>query len=146
MSLLLKLLALFVLVPAAEIFLLGRLSAHPRIGFSGVLLLILVTGVVGAAVARWQGLRAFRRVRDDLERGQLPAQSLLEGVAVLLGCALLVTPGVITDAVGFLLFIPPARRLIARLVKRWIKKKLDRAIQTGHVHFHSQSFDDLDMR
>jgi len=66
-----RLLVLFILVPAVEMFLLGRLSSS--IGLSGVLLLILVTGVVGALAARWQGLKAIRRVRDEVQRGKVPA-------------------------------------------------------------------------
>ncbi len=129
-----RLLVLFILVPAVEMFLLGRLSSS--IGLSGVLLVILVTGVVGALAARWQGLKAIRRVRDEVQRGKVPAQSLLEGVAVLLGCALLVTPGVITDAVGLLLFVPPVRRFIAAWVKKRIKKHIDAVIAAGRMTVH----------
>ena len=141
-----RLLLLFILVPSVELFLLGRLSAHPRIGFWEIALLIVVTGVIGAVAARWQGLKAFRRVREDLEQGRLPAQSLLEGVAVLLGCALLVTPGVITDVVGLLLFVPPVRRLVATQVKKSLKKKLERAIQTGRVYVNGRPIDEFDAR
>jgi len=137
-----RLLILFILVPAVELFLLGRLSAS--IGLSGVLLLILVTGVVGAAAARWQGLKALRRVRDEVKHGDVPTQSLLEGVAVLLGCALLVTPGVVTDAVGLVLFAPPVRRAVAAWVKKRIKKHIDRALAEGRliVHRHARPLDD----
>jgi len=132
-----RLLILFILVPAVEMLLLGRLSAS--IGLSGVLLLILVTGVLGATVARWQGIKAFRRVRDDVARGQVPTQSLLEGVAVLLGCALLVTPGVITDAVGLCLFVPPVRRFVAGWVKRRIKRHIEAALAAGRMTVHSSA-------
>ena len=132
-----RLLVLFILVPAVEMFLLGRLSAS--IGLSGVLLLILVTGLVGALAARWQGLKAIRRVRDEVQSGKVPAQSLLEGVAVLLGCALLVTPGVITDAVGLLLFVPPVRKFIARRVKERVKKHIDAAVAAGRMTVHTDA-------
>lgn len=137
-----RLLVLFVVVPAAEMFLLGRLSAH--IGLAGVLLLILATGVVGAGVARWQGLKAIQRVREEVRRGRVPTQSLLEGVAVLLGCALLVTPGVLTDAFGLLLFVPAVRRRIARWVARRIRLHIEQAVSAGtiEVHFGARPLDD----
>jgi len=137
MSWLAWLLVLFIFVPAGELFLLGRLSAE--IGFWYILLLVLVTGVFGAVAARWQGLEAWRRIRRELRRGQVPTQSLLEGVAVLLGCAFLVTPGVITDAVGLLLFVPAVRGLVANYVRRRVRKKIDQAVKAGRmrVHFHT---------
>lgn len=129
-----RLLVLFVVVPAAEMFLLGRLSAY--IGIAGVLLLILATGVVGAGVARWQGLKAIQRVRDEVRQGRVPTQSLLEGVAVLLGCALLVTPGVLTDALGLLLFVPAVRRRIALWVTRRVKVHIEQAVSAGRQKVH----------
>ncbi len=130
-----RLLVLFILVPALELYLLAWFIS--RFGALEALALIVATAVVGSAVARWQGLEALGRIRAEIRRGEVPTQSLLEGVAVLLGCALLVTPGIITDAVGLLLFVPPVRRFIAGWVKKRIKKHIDAALAAGRMTVHS---------
>ena len=129
-----RLLVLFILVPALELCLLAWFIS--RFGALEALALIVATALVGSAVARWQGLEALRRIRAEIRQGEVPTQSLLEGVAVLLGCALLVTPGVITDAVGLLLFVPPVRRFIAAWVKKRIKKHIDAALAAGRMRVH----------
>ncbi|HSL82329.1 MAG TPA: FxsA family protein [Thermoanaerobaculia bacterium] len=109
----LRVLLLFTLVPFAELVLL--LWIGDKIGFLPTVALILATGVAGAALARHQGLATWRRFQAALAAGRLPGTELLEGLLILVAGALLLTPGVLTDAVGFLLLVPPARRRIVRL-------------------------------
>jgi UPF0716 protein FxsA len=121
--LLTKLLLLFVLVPAIELILLieiGQLiGTLPTIG------LIVFTGVLGAFLARRQGLQVLSRTRTELQAGQLPADSIFDGVIILIAGAFLMTPGILTDTLGFLCLIPATRRLIKKAV--W--SRLERAIQ-----------------
>jgi UPF0716 protein FxsA len=84
---------------------------------------------VGAALARHQGLGTLARLQRDLAEGRLPGEPLVEGVLILVAGAVLLTPGVLTDAVGFLLLVPPFRRLIIRLATR----RFERAVREGTV-------------
>lgn len=119
---LLRLFLLFTLVPVAELALLVEIGQ--RIGVGATVLLVLATGAAGAWLARREGTRTWRDVQRSLGRGELPARELLHGLLILLSGALLVTPGVMTDAVGFLLLVRPVRdRLIGRL-RRWFERRL----------------------
>lgn len=108
------LLLLFLVVPLAEIYLL--IQAGGVIGALNTVALVVLTAVAGAWLLRLQGLATLRRVQQSLERGELPETALLEGVLLLLAGALLLTPGFITDAVGFVLLVPTARVALARTV------------------------------
>ncbi len=122
-----KLLLLFTLGPLLEIYLLievGRI-----IGTMETILLIVFTGVVGAAMARSQGTIILRRLKRNLSEGEMPGEEILNGLCVLLGGALLVTPGLVSDLVGFMLIIPYFRQP----VKIYIKNKLKRMLQEGNV-------------
>jgi len=122
------LLLLFVLLPAVELALLIEVGS--RIGTVPTLGLIAATGVVGAALARRQGLHVLRRLQEETGGGRMPAGPLLDGAFILVAGALLVTPGILTDAFGFLCLVPPFRRL----VKAWVRRRLERAVQEGRVH------------
>lgn len=123
-----RLLLLFVLVPAVELALLIEIGK--RIGTLATLALIVITGVLGAALARRQGLGVLRAARAEAAAGRLPAASLVDGVIILLAGAVLITPGVLTDIFGFLCLIPVSRGWIKTLVGRWLR----RAAQEGRVH------------
>ena len=119
---LLRLLLLFTLVPLAELALLLWIGG--RIGLLATVTLILVTGALGAALARRQGLATWRRFQEALAAGRLPGRELLEGLLILVAAALLLTPGVLTDAAGFLLLVPPARRWIVRRADLGLRGRL----------------------
>ena len=91
--------------------------------------LVVLTGVTGAWLARLEGLRTLWRLRDDLAQGRLPGQALMDGMSILVGGALLLTPGILTDFVGFSLLLPPTRRAIQRRVTR----RLEQSIQDGAI-------------
>ena len=123
----LRLLLLFILIPAVELALLIEIGK--RIGTLETLALIVVTGVLGAALARHQGLGVLRAARAEAAAGRLPAAALVDGLIILLAGAVLITPGVLTDIFGFLCLIPISRRWIKTLVGRWLL----RAAQDGRV-------------
>lgn len=121
------LLLLFTIVPLAELYLLlllGRLM-----GFWSTVVLVLVTGVLGAALAKSEGLRVLRQWQAALTEGRMPEEGVLGGLLVLVGGVLLITPGVLTDVTGLLLLFPPTRRLVAAFVM----KRLERRIREGSV-------------
>jgi UPF0716 protein FxsA len=124
------LLALFVLVPAVELALLIEVGS--RIGTIATLGLIVLTGIVGASLARWQGFQVFRKVQTEVAGGRLPAGSLVDGLIILIAGALLITPGILTDAVGFLFLVPGFRTF----VKRQLWRRFERAVRQQQVHIY----------
>jgi len=122
-----RLLALFTLVPIVELALLIELGTH--VGTLPTLGLIAITGFLGAALARRQGLEVWRQVRSEMASGHVPADSIADGFIILLAGALLITPGVLTDAIGFLCLVPKSREIIKGLIRR----RLERALREGRV-------------
>ena len=113
-----RLAAVFVLVPLAELALLVWLGG--RVGLLPTIALVVVTGILGAALARQQGLATWRRFQQALAAGRPPHHEVLEGLLVLLAGAVLLTPGLLTDLTGFALLVPPLRRAVAaRLARRF---------------------------
>ena len=102
----------FVLVPLLEIYLL--ISIGTQIGAGLTLLLILFTAVLGAYLFRMQGLVTLARIRESVDKGDLPAKSLVEGLILLIAAVLLLTPGFFTDTLGFICLVPPLRGRLAR--------------------------------
>jgi UPF0716 protein FxsA len=123
-----KLILVFVLVPIIELALLIELGRH--VGTLTTLGLIVITGVVGAALARRQGLGVWRQVQLEMASGHVPAGSIVDGLIILLAGTLLITPGVLTDAIGFLCLVPGSRTVIKKLI--WHQFK--RAVREGKVH------------
>lgn len=122
-----RLALLFVVVPVIELALLIQIGQ--LVGLLPTVALVVFTGVTGAWLARAEGLRVFFRFQQELAAGRLPGQSLLDGIAVLVGGAFLLTPGVLTDVVGFSLLLPVSRHWIQRRVR----KRLERGIADGTI-------------
>ena len=101
---------LFVLVPIAEIFVLIKVGQVT--GALPTIALIFLTAIIGLALLRQQGYTALARAKSKMERGEMPAGEMVEGLFLAVGGALLLTPGFITDTVGFCCLIPGVRRLL----------------------------------
>ena len=126
----LRLLLLFTIVPTAELFLLFEIG--DRIGGFETLMLVVFTGILGARMAQREGLSVIHQIQQDAVNGIAPANKLVEGVMVLLGGVLLITPGVMTDAVGFALIFPWTRRALAGSVKRGLISRVSvHGVQVG---------------
>ncbi len=119
------LLLLFVVVPIVELGLLLRVGEW--LGAGNTLALIILTGVVGATLAKLQGARVLGLMQRDLAEGRMPAPYILDGLMVLVAGVLLVTPGLLTDGVGFLLLVPACRAA----VKEWLRRVLERRWRQG---------------
>lgn len=119
---LLRLLVLFTTVPLIELALLLWIGRH--IGVLPTVLLIFVTGALGATLARHQGLTTWRRFQAASAAGRLPGQELVEGLLILLAGAVLLTPGVLTDAAGFLLLVPSVRRWVVRRARAGLQTRM----------------------
>jgi UPF0716 protein FxsA len=110
---------LFLLVPLVEIYFLIKVGN--LIGAVPTIALVVFTALLGAMLLRFQGWATLQRTRMTMERGELPALEMLEGVLLLFAGALLLTPGFVTDAFGFALLVPPLRQAVIR----WFLKKSD---------------------
>ena len=121
------LILLFTVVPVVELGLLIKLGQH--LGVSYTLAIVILTGIAGAYLARSQGLATLHRIQEDINKGIMPADKIFDGVLILGGGILLLTPGLITDLIGFMALVPFTRRLI----KLWLKRKAENMIAQGRV-------------
>ncbi len=135
-----RLLLLFVALPMVELALLVEVGR--RIGTGATLLLIAATGLIGASLARRQGLGVVTEIQRETAAGRLPAGALVDGAILLVAAALLVTPGVLTDAVGFACLVPAFRRAL----KRAAQSRLERAAAEGRVALHVLTTDPFEVR
>lgn len=123
------LILLFVTVPVLELMLLLRIGSW--LGVLPTILLVLTTGVVGASLARSQGLAVLTGIRREMAAGRAPIASLVDGALILAAGLLLLTPGVLTDAFGLALLLPPVRAL----VRRGLAARMQRMIEAGRAQF-----------
>lgn len=124
-----RLLALFVLLPIVELALLIQLGQ--AIGLPWTLAIVVTTGFLGATLARRQGLRAWLAIRAELQNGRMPAGALVDGLMILVGGIVLLTPGILTDLLGFALLVPVTRNIL----KRFMRGRFERAIERGDASF-----------
>lgn len=117
-----KLLLLFILVPVAELYLFLTLGRH--IGIGPTLGIIVLTAILGAALTRSQGARTLAKFQQATAEGRLPHREALDGILILLAGAVLLTPGFLTDTVGFLLLVPPVRALIRGWLANYLKGRI----------------------
>lgn len=118
-----RLLLAFTIIPVVELWLLIRIGAW--IGAGPAVALVIMTGIVGATLARREGVHAWAAVRDELTAGRLPGRKLLEALLVLIAGIVLVTPGVLTDAAGLLLLVRPLRSRLVRRIEERYRRRLD---------------------
>lgn len=110
-------LVIFIVTPMVEMYLLIKVGGY--IGAAWTIALVMATAVIGVSLLRRQGLKTLTRGVDRMQRGEVPAQEMAEAILLAVAGALLLTPGFVTDAVGFSLLVPGIRRaLIARMLAR----------------------------
>ena len=118
-----KLFLLFTLVSILELAVIIEVGS--RLGVMVTILLILFTAVFGAYFAQTQGWQILIRLQTELNAGQLPSNTLIEGLLILIGGVLLLTPGFITDTLGFLLILPPTRKRFREKLKAYFRNRLN---------------------
>ena len=106
------LLALFIILPLVEIYLFIQIGGF--IGALATVTCVVLTALLGVSLLRAQGFQTMAKFQEQIAMGELPAETMLEGVALLIGGALLLTPGFLTDALGLLCLLPFTRRAIIR--------------------------------
>jgi UPF0716 protein FxsA len=123
-----KLLILFIVIPILELALLIKLGTI--IGTLNTIALVILTAILGAYMVRVEGINVMYRFQENLARGTLPAEELFDGAMILVAGAFLLTPGIITDIVGFLFVFPSSRRILKKAIRNYIEKK----ISGGHIN------------
>jgi UPF0716 protein FxsA len=119
-----------IVVPAIEIW--GIIKASQWIGGWQTFLLIIGTGAIGAFLAKREGLKVWNQAQSKMSQGQIPGEAILDGLSIFAGGLLLLTPGFLTDTIGFLLVLPMSRYWIKKLLIR----KLWNMIQNGNITFY----------
>lgn len=136
------LLAAFLIIPIVEIYLLIQVGS--LIGALSTIGLVVLTAVLGAAMLRGQGLQTYLRFHQSLSEGRYPATEMLEGVALLIGGALLLTPGFFTDLIGFVCLVPFTRRpLVTWSIARFARTFPD-TLHTGSGNTYEGETTDRD--
>ena len=121
---------LFLMMPILEIWVLIEVGS--KIGGLNTIGLVILTAIIGTLMLRSQGLSMLARVRQQMAANQLPAAEIFEGLFMVVGGALLLTPGFLTDAVGFLCLIPVTRQLAARfLLARFVVRGYTSGVGAG---------------
>jgi len=144
---------LFLLViPVAELYVIVQVA--DAVGFFETLVLLIGISIGGAYLLKQQGLATWVRFQDALARGEIPTRQVTDGALILVGGALLLTPGFLTDAVGLVLLLPPTRAVIKsasrRLLGRWAERRFvpggTRIYTTGVTRTRRTSHDDPSRR
>jgi UPF0716 protein FxsA len=113
----------FVAVPLAEIYVL--LQVGHAIGVLDTLALLILISVVGAWLAKREGIGVLRRIQRSIEAGRVPGTELIDGFLILMGAALMLTPGFLTDVVAILLLLPPIRAVLRRQLRRAFARRIE---------------------
>jgi len=127
---LLKLFLAFTLIPVLEIYLLIKLGTF--LGALNTVIIVVLTGIIGAFLAKLQGLHTMIKVREGLNRGEMPAEEMLDALLILVAGIVLLTPGFLTDIAGLVILIPQTRVLF----KRWLRKKFDAWTQNQKININ----------
>lgn len=130
-----RLFLLFTVVPAVELWLLIRIGG--LLGPAPTVALVIGAGFLGAHLAKTEGWALIRQLQAEMAQGIPPADRLVEGLLVLVGAVMLISPGVLTDAVGLAIILPPIRRWLAPRLKRWLARRL---LVGGGVAMSGQGF------
>ena len=120
----LKLFLAFTIIPAIELYLLIQIGSV--IGTLPTLAIIVLTGVLGAYLAKTQGALTMRKVFSEVNQGKVPAEELLNALIIIIAGVVLITPGFMTDLIGFFLLIPLSRKVIFNSLKSRISNHIQR--------------------
>jgi UPF0716 protein FxsA len=137
---LLALVAIFIVVPLVELYVI--LKVGDAIGAVWTILLLAADSVLGSLLLRAQGRSVWGRFNDALAAGRMPHREVMDGVLVIFGGAFLITPGFLTDIVGLILLIPPTRALVRRMLARRLGRRVEvRTRERGDVEGTATEYD-----
>jgi len=128
-----KLLLLFTIVPIIEVYILIQLAE--KTNWLTTILIVVLTGAVGAHLAKTEGLSIISKIKNDISRGNIPDRKVVEGLCILIGGVFLITPGILTDITGFTLIIPYTRNFYSNIIYDKIKNKINLNSDYIHVNY-----------
>lgn len=136
-----RLLLLFISVPLIEVLILIKLGS--LFGFWPTIFLVIGTGILGAYLAKLYGLTIWYKIQQDLNAGLMPADKLVDGLLILIGGIVLLTPGLLTDILGIMLLIPFTRNYF----KKFAKKKFNKMSQgqTSNIYWNGEEAKNIDI-
>jgi len=126
----LKLFLLFTITPMVELFLLIKIGQI--FGAMETVLMVIIMGLAGAALAKSQGMAVVRQFQEAIQKGEMPTEQIIDGLLVVVGGAMLVTPGVVTDVLGLALVAPPTRIYF----RTFIKARITMSLQASEGAFY----------
>ena len=111
----------FIAIPIVEVILFITVGKY--IGLWNTILIIIVTGIIGAILVKSQGVAIFNKALEEIKSNKMPLFSIFEGIAILIAGAFLLTPGFLTDTLGCVLLIPKTRNIIIKYITSYLEKK-----------------------
>lgn len=135
------LLLLFLVVPIVELYVL--IQVGQEIGALETIGLLILVSVVGAWLAKREGIGVWLRMQQQIAERRVPTAELVDAFLILLAAALLLTPGFVTDVAAIVLLIPPSRALVRRGLRRWMVGRFDVVTDTGR--YIRRRPDDIDI-
>jgi UPF0716 protein FxsA len=123
-------LVFFAIFPLVEIFILIKIAG--LIGTLNTILLVIAMAMLGALLARLEGVRTLRQIQASLSQGQIPAEELIDGVLIFIAGVLLIVPGILSDLIALGLLVPYTRMHF----KRWLRRRFDRMVSAGQLRLH----------
>jgi UPF0716 protein FxsA len=121
-----KLFLIFAVIPMVELALLIKVGSI--IGTMNTIIIVILTAVIGAYMVRMEGLGVWFRIQKSLMEGIFPAEELIDGIMILIAGAVLLTPGFVTDIIGFLMVFPLSRGFIKNILKKYFENRI------SHIH------------
>lgn len=135
-AMLFRLLVAFIVIPLIELYLLLQLADYTSV--AATFLLVVITGIIGSMLARREGVMAWFRFQSALSEGRMPSREIQDGLMIVFAAALLLTPGLLTDLLGFTLLVPWGRDFVRRVVLSRYTKRFNVKFTTNADH-HDQS-------
>ena len=126
----------FIIIPLIEVMLFIKIGQH--IGLWNTIIIIIFTGIIGAILVKSQGITILNKALEEIKSNKIPIFSILEGIAILIAGAFLLTPGFLTDTLGCILLIPKTRNLIISYISKYLKK---RTVYKDKTSFYSKDKD-----
>jgi UPF0716 protein FxsA len=136
---LLALIAVFIAVPLVELYVI--LKVGDAIGVVWTILILAADSVLGSLLLRSQGRAVWRRFNEAFAAGRMPHREVVDGVLVIFGGALLITPGFVTDVVGLILLVPPTRAIVRRLAMRRLGRRVAAGVEAAGSRPRGHDFD-----
>lgn len=112
----------FLVVPIAELAVIIQVGQW--LGVADTIIVLILVSIVGAWLAKREGLAVVQRIRLQMEMGRVPGQELIDGFLILFAGALLLTPGFLSDCLAIVLLLPPSRAVVRRALRRWFERRV----------------------